>query len=93
MSLQAIGGALKPSKCFFQLVGLRDGNWQYQHFPDPPSLTIIGDNGHPNSILFKPHTMVVKVVGVWQAPNESMTKQLSVLHEQASSGWSQASVL
>eukprot|EP00957_Ditylum_brightwellii_P157750 12006735-Ditylum_brightwellii.AAC.1 len=29
MSLQAIGGALKSSKCFFQLIGFtwRDGNW------------------------------------------------------------------
>eukprot|EP00957_Ditylum_brightwellii_P119134 9087784-Ditylum_brightwellii.AAC.1 len=29
MSLRAIGGALKPFKCFFQLIGFtwRDGNW------------------------------------------------------------------
>eukprot|EP00957_Ditylum_brightwellii_P085256 6484043-Ditylum_brightwellii.AAC.1 len=44
MSLQAIGGALKPSKSFFQLIGFtwRDSNWQYQHLPNPPSLPIIG---------------------------------------------------
>jgi hypothetical protein len=83
--LKVTGGALKPAKCKFQVVGhkWRDGKWSYICPASSPQLSIQGDDDAGHLIEYVPHTESMEVVGLWQAPDGNSNKQVDALIHKA----------
>ena len=77
--LRASGGALMPRKCMWGLIAFKwsNGKWSYDH---PPGEIMVTDlNGNPKAIKrYDAHT-AIKIVGVYQALDGNMDRQLQEL--------------
>ncbi len=85
------GGALKPEKCFYTLigyVGLNNGGWRYRDYSkdEQYQMTVPAEDGTLREISHKPVTEAQKTLGIFTCPDGSPLAQLKYMQRQAQ-GW------
>ena len=79
-TLEITGGALKPSKCYWYLVGFQwqKGEWSYKP-TDNTVCNILGDKKTGHNILSLPVDKAEKIMGVWQNLTGDNTTQINAI--------------
>lgn len=85
-AIKTLGGALKPIKCSWCLIAFtfRNGQWEYLKTDElRAALRVPDPDGNEIEIKRLEPKEAVKVVGIQQAVDGNMTKQLKVLTKKA----------
>ena len=83
-NLIVTGGALKPSKCFWYLIGFRfrDGQWEYDEASIRiERLYVTNEAGAREGIEPQPLATSKEILGMWNNPKGTGTKQLDIIRE------------
>ncbi len=86
--LLATGGALKPEKCSYTLIGYRDkggGQWTYNDYSGDENycMEVPTEDGHLCPISHTSVSVAQKTLGIWTSPDGSSKAQLDHMRSKA----------